>query len=76
MNPTRYTSQLDININFGKMLLLLLKFGLVPGMIWKGVAAQCKDPILFKLNDLQEMIVNLTASIDEQRAINKQQVSL
>ena len=36
------------------------------GILWNEVSAQCTDPLIYKLNDIQHLIANLTARIEKQ----------
>ncbi len=35
-------------------------------ILWKGVSMQCKDPMIFKLTYIEEVIANLTTRLEEQ----------
>ena len=37
-------------------------------MLWSEVSAQCTDPLIYKLNDIQQLIANLTAKQEKQEA--------
>ena len=40
-------------------------------MLWSGVSAQCTDPLIYKLNDIQQLIANLTETIQRLEAENR-----
>ena len=37
-------------------------------MLWSEVSAQCTDPLIYKLNDIQQLIANLTAKQEKEIA--------
>ena len=37
-------------------------------MLWSEVSAQCTDPLIYKLDDIQQLIANLTVKQEEQTA--------
>ena len=35
----------------------------LPCIVWSDVSAQCRDPLIYKLDDIYHLIANLTANI-------------
>ena len=37
-------------------------------MLLNKVSSECRDPLLYKLNDIQQLIINLTVKQEDQQA--------
>ncbi len=40
-------------------------------ILWSEVSAQCTDPLIYKLNDIQQLIANLTETIQMLESENR-----
>ena len=39
----------------------------LPCLVWSEVSAQCRDPLIYRLDDIYHLIANLTATIEDLR---------
>ncbi len=53
---------------------LRLLWIIISAVGWRGVSTQCKDPMIFKLTYIAEVIANLTTRLEEQEAVIEKQV--